>query len=256
MQTISSSKSLIYFDQNRNGSNIINNGSEDIRLLLKPHYYNVFNNIAVALGGGVEYFSKFIPVWQNVIRQEVELAKNTIRKYIGDTARYESDDINKVIHKFRGNLGEILAEYLFSNGEISYCQFGTYEPADPNNEEFVDATAVSKVTELLMGIQIKNYKEDLVSRETFVKACCMSDLYARESIEDEAAKLEYLSTPHQIIFSFTDARDNLKERYVKSVIFFGPKDIEKLKLQGDIKHNIKPKSLYFKKIAEEINKVD
>lgn len=255
MKTISSSKSLIYFDQNRNSSNIFGNGVEDIRLLLKQHYYNVFYNLYILFSEGPR--NKFIPAWQKVIDDEIFLVENTIKKYIGDMVDYDEKDIDDIIkrvtNKFRGNLGEILVEYLAVNGELDCCKGNTYVPVDPDNEEYTDATVISKVTRLPMGIQIKNYSKELISREIFDKARSTADKFVRKAIEDKNEKIEYLSSPHQVIISFTDARAMLEDDFNDSVIFLGPRAIEKIKLQGD--KRTKPKSLYFKEIAEEIDKV-
>lgn len=245
MNTISGPKSLILFEQNRNRSNIFSN-DQDPRLLLKEHYFNVFNNIAEKFSDGQRYGS-FVKIWYSIVDAECVAVYDTMESYTGDVA-----SINLVVNKFRGNLGEIFAEKIFKSGKIALVDAEHYDTVDPNNERFLDATGINSNTGLPMGIQVKNYKfGNNVSGEIFCKAAAEAGLAIFDGDISQNDLSEYTSMPHEMIFSFTDVvYDLLKEQYKNTVIFFGPRDIDKLGLQGN--KDIIPNARFFRQIADEI----
>lgn len=255
MKTINSEKSLVLFDQNRSSSNIhhINDGI-GTRLLLKTNYLNVFNTIAEELK--TKQYVSFVKLWHKVCDKACSTVRAKLRDLILNDYEDAETDIDKVVVKFRGNLGEIFAEAFFTNNLSQFVDGSSYEPVDPTNERFVDATSTSPIDNLPIGIQVKNYNVELVHIETFVKAAAEDCYWLRVDKkikpEDVAA---YLSSPHQVIFSFTDTRDLFKESHAAAVIFLGPWYIDSVNLQGNVKMQIPARWQFFKKIADEIRQM-
>ena len=256
MKTISSKKSLILFEQNRSSSNIHHiNDNIDIRLLLKENYANVFNLLAEELK--TKQYVSFVKLWHKICSNECKNVRTKLRQLILNDYEDAESDIDVVVKKFRGNLGEIFAEMFFTNNLSQYVDGSTYDVVDPTNERFIDATAVSTIDGLPVGIQIKNYDVSLVSKEIFDKAAAEDCYWLRidKKINDKDI-ITYLASPHQIVFSFTDALDLFKDSHTDVVIFLGPKYIDNIKLQGDIKMKIPARWQIFKKIADEILSVN
>lgn len=256
MKTISSNKSLILFDQNRSSSNIhhINEGI-GTRLLLKENYSNVFNVLAKSLKS-TQYIS-FVKLWHNVCNEECRAVREKLRKLIINDYEDASTDIEKVVMKFRGNLGEIFAEMFFTNHLSQFINGNDYQPVDPNNERFIDATSTSLVDGLPIGIQVKNYDVELVHIETFYKSAaedCYWLRYDKKIAEKDITT--YLSSPHQVIFSFTDTRDLFKTSHKDVVMFLGPQFIDNAKLHGDPKMKIPARWKLFADVADEMSKVN
>lgn len=256
MKTISSDKSLVLFDQNRSSSNIhhINDGI-GTKLLLKDNYFNVFNTLAEELK--TKQYVSFVKLWHKVCDKECSIVKAKLRALILNDYEDAEPDIEAVVKKFRGNLGEIFAEMFFTNNMFQLVDGSSYEPVDPTNERFIDATSVSTADGLPIGIQVKNYNVELVKKETFDKAAAEDSYWLRV---DKKIKPEdfsaYLSSPHQLILSFTDTQSLFKTSHADVVMFLGPKDIDNAKIQGDIKHKFPSKWQLFKKIADEISLVE
>lgn len=257
MQTISSANSLILFKNNRNKSNIFINNGQNIELILKENYENVFRNIENDLKSNKEYVS-FVKLWHKHCNIECKNVFRKIKKLIKEKHNANEpnidDQINLITYKFRGNLGEIFAEAFFKNGLANeICDGTTYAPVDPNKERYVDADAMSNSTGLQMGIQIKNYNDELVAKKVFDKAGTEDSLRIRtDKFLNKEDKLTYISSPHQIILSFTDALDLFIDTYKDIVVFLGPRYIDSKNLQGNLKLRIPPKIFFFKKIADEI----
>ena len=247
MQTISSSKSLIFWSQNINGSNIT---SVKNNLFLKDYYLNVFNELKTRTSiDGIKI--KFLNMWHYIINDECEKLNNTL---LGIGAN--KNNIQLVINKFRGNLGEILAEKLFLYFGRSFGVVpSSYKPVDPTNEEFIDAQGSCPTDNLPIGIQIKNYasynnaKANCVNRETFIKSMAMSNHWIQnKKIIDSEKLIQFCSMPRQIIFSFTDVADTRAlTDYAGSIRFIGPKEIKKLDLEN------KNNSYIFDEIFTEIS---
>ena len=250
MKTISSQKSLILFDQNRSDSNIYAlDGVDDIRLFVKPFYESLFATLAENLKAN--QYTSFVKHWRRTC--DVKCAELLAK--IENLA--PKDDAEKVMMKFRGNCGEILAEAFFKGGLASeYIDGSTYVPVDPSNERFVDADVKSAADGLPVGVQVKNYGNALVKGEIFNKAAAedMFRLRIDGMVPPEDIVL-YLSSPRQIIFSFTPAEKFLVENNSKVVLFLGPDFIDRKKLHGDVSKNVPAKWRMFKQIAEEIKEV-
>ena len=257
MNTISGNNSLILSEHTINRSNIF--GID--RLFFKDNYFNVFNSIANKFSSGKVY-GKFTAVWHEVCMAECNAVKNKVAEYIKQLNQDKLDKadeelVNRVVVKFRGNLGEIFAEAFIREGYMSkLCKASVYNTVDPNNEEYVDAESISASDGLPVGIQIKNYNKfaldsiDTCSIFNKASVSALRQIHQLKSIEDTQM---YLKQPHQIIFSFTElGSDFIVERYLKDVIFFGPKDIDSVYLQGNIKKNINANWLFFKTVADEI----
>ena len=256
MKTISSKKSLVLFDQNRSSSNIhhINEGV-GTRLLLKENYSNVFNALAESLKS-TQYVS-FVKLWHKVCNEECKAIREKLRKLIINDYEDASSDIEKVVMKFRGNLGEIFAEMFFTNHLSQFVNGDEYQPVDPDNERFIDATSISSIDGLPIGIQVKNYDVEFVHKETFDKSAAEDCYWLR--VDKKIAEKDiaaYLSSPHQVIFSFTDARDLFKTSHADVVMFLGPQYIDKAKLHGDPNMKIPARWKLFKNIVDEISKVN
>ena len=255
MKTISSDKSLILFEQNRSTSNIhhINDGV-GTKFLLKENYFNVFNTLVEELK--TKQYMSFVKLWHKVCDKECNAVRTKLRDLILHDYEDAESDINKVVMKFRGNLGEIFAEAFFTNNLSQFVDGSSYEPVDPTNERFIDAISTSTVDGLPIGIQVKNYNAELVHKETFDKAAAEDCYWLRV---DKKIKFEdvatYLSSPHQVIFSFTDTQELFKESHAAVIIFLGPWYIDSVNLQGNVKMKIPARWQLFKKIADEIEQV-
>lgn len=255
MKTVSSEKSLVLFDQNRSSSNIhhVNEGI-GTRLLLKENYANVFNTLSESLKSA-QYVS-FVKLWRNVCNEECGAVKEKLKKLIMNDYEDAAPDIERVVMKFRGNLGEIFAELFFTNRLSQFVDGDDYRPVDPGNERFIDATSTSPIDGLPIGIQVKNYDVELVHKETFDKSAAEDCYWLRIDRKIEKKDIEtYLSSPHQVIFSFTDAKDLFKTSHADVVMFLGPQYIDKARLHGDYKMKIPSRWKLFKDVADEISKV-
>lgn len=239
-------------------------------LFLKENYVSVFKGIADEFSNGIPRFS-LVELWNEKIELELETIKNKIEKSIDDGEANRNELLEKIyvgdkptfkyrriLNKFRGNCGEIFAEAFFKAGYMAkYCIPSSYSPVDPSNERFIDASGLSPIDELPIGIQVKNYKENnLIAHEVFKKAAAEDDLWLRHDHKIPEDKIHlFLKSPHQFLFSFSYARDILRENYREVVVLIGPNEIDSVGLQGDKIKAIPGNSLFFQKIANEINLV-
>lgn len=256
MITISSELSLIYFDQNVNGTNLICEDGENIKLLLKDTYIHFFENIANDLK--TKTFGKFTKCWIGNMEKIIPEVDQVINDFTAHhNIKFDKDDVDRIHNKFRGNVAEILLEKLIIEKRLPFVD-GDYIPVDPTRERYSDGQSTHTNTGLPVDFQVKNYSEGYkVKRETFVKCSDTTDehIHGPEAIIPRDRILDYLDTPHQVIFSLTDAEDLLKEQYLGRVYFFGPKEIDALGIQGNAKQNIKGLYRWFEKIVEEIKTV-
>jgi len=253
MQTVSGQKSLILFDQNRSDSNVYSfDGVDDIRLFIKPHYENLFVGLAEELK--TKQYTSFVKLWHKLCDSECKALRDKLAAALPDKNK---DGADRVTAKFRGNCGEIFAEAFFLNGLASeYVNGSTYRPVDPTNERFVDADVKSVIDGLPMGVQVKNYDSVLVKGEIFNKAAAEDMFRLRnDSLVQPEDFVAYLSSPRQIIFSFTPAEKFLIESNSKIVLFLGPDFIDRKKLHGDVSKNVPARWRMFELIAEEIKEV-
>lgn len=250
MLTITNKYSLIHFNQNRNGSNIYGNSGENIDWILKPIYQKFFENITLKLQNKITGFIK--NVWQKECDKTLEEVHDVLSNYfqrynipIDETAE---NNFKLVMMKVRGNLGEIFAEFFFTHYGYDYnCNSNKYIPIDPTNEDYTDAETENFSTGLPLNIQIKNYAHEPISREIFDKCCAMmvQRIHGSKAIISEERKLDYISNSHQMIFSFTDVKDQRLLNDYDLVTFLGPNIIDS--------KTYYPK--FFQDIAEEISKL-
>lgn len=248
MQTISSENSLLTWKHTngwgKHGANLQGVVSEDF---LKADYLNVFQRLQ-EYAKSESNKMEFIKAWQIVC----EDACTAVKEKLHSITNSANSDI--IVLKFRGNLGEIMAEKILNLlGSVMDIQSGSYKTVDPENEMFIDAQAVHIADELPIGIQVKNYsvhpgRINPVSWEIFAKSMAMTTYWLQDSKLIKAEDYEkFLSIPRQYIFSFTPVSyDIIATNYKHSVRFIGPDEIEKL--------GLKNKAYLFKQIVDEIEK--
>ena len=157
--------------------------------------------------------------------------------------------------KFKGNCGEIFAEWYFRYGDCSMIEQNTYTTVDPNNENFTDASAISSEDEYPIGIQIKNWVNE-ISFEVFTKAVAqITQTVIQMKTKDPNFDTNKIMKPdscRQIVFSTTariwnramDVDGWLKTGLIE---FIGPDTIDKYLLSFT-------KEKFTKQITEKIIK--
>ena len=137
--------------------------------------------------------------------------------------------------KFNGNCGEIFAEWYFRYGDCSIIEQSTYTTVDPNNENFTDASAESSEDSYPIGIQIKNWVNE-ISFDVFEKASAqITQTGMQMKIQDPNFDWNSFMKPdscRQIVFSMTnriwnkamDVNGWLKTGLIE---FIGPEQIDK-----------------------------
>ena len=241
---------LVAWKRNENTSNIYVSAIGGDEMFLKPYYVSVFKECANMLKN-----TKANSFVENVWQPICDDACKSVHKAVSDACRSNGIDVDissieRVVNKFRGNLGEILVEMLADNGLLDYIKPGTYDPVDPTKEEFFDATA--KRNGMLVGIQVKNYsKFNKVGLEVFLKAAAQSDLWMRR---DKMPNLD-LTSPCQYIISTSEAESCLAERFNGSVVFLGPKWLDSKRITGSSKTKESAKWMMFAEVAEFVEKI-
>ena len=241
---------LVAWKRNENTSNIYVSAIGGDEMFLKPYYVSVFKECANMLKN-----TKANSFVENVWQPICDDACKSVHKAVSDACRSNGIDVDissieRVVNKFRGNLGEILVEMLADNGLLDFIKPGTYDPVDPTREEFFDATA--KRNGMLVGIQVKNYsKFNKVSLEVFLKAAAQSDLWMRR---DKMPNLD-LTSPCQYIISTSEAESCLAERFNGSVVFLGPKWLDSKRITGSSKTKESAKWMMFAEVAEFVEKI-
>ena len=236
---------LVSWKRNENMSNIYASAVGGDEMFLKPHYAAVFEDCANLLKN-VKVNSFVENVWQPIC----DGACSDVRTAVSRVANADISAIDRVVAKFRGNLGEMLVEMLAENGLLDFIKPGTYDPVDPTREEFFDATA--KRNGMLVGIQVKNYsKFNKVGLEVFLKAAAQSDLWMRR---DKMPNLD-LTSPCQYIISTSEAESCLAERFNGSVVFLGPKWLDSKRITGSSKTKESAKWMMFAEVAEFVEKI-
>ena len=241
---------LVAWKRNENTSNIYVSAIGGDEMFLKPYYVSVFKECANTLKN-----TKANSFVENVWQPICDDACRSVHKAVSDACRSNGIDadissIERVVNKFRGNLGEILVEMLADNGLLDFIKPGTYDPVDPTREEFFDATA--KRNGMLVGIQVKNYsKFNKVGLEVFLKAAAQSDLWMRR---DKMPNLD-VTSPCQYIISTSEAESCLAERFNGSVVFLGPKWLDSKRITGSSKTKESAKWMMFAEVAEFVEKI-
>ena len=236
---------LVSWKRNENMSNIYASAVGGDEMFLKPHYAAVFEDCANLLKNAK--VNSFVEnVWQPIC----DSACNDVRTAVSRVANVDISAIDRVVAKFRGNLGEMLVEMLAENGLLDFIKPGTYDPVDPTREEFFDATA--KRNGMLVGIQVKNYsKFNKVGLEVFLKAAAQSDLWLRR---DQIPNLD-MTSPCQYVISTSEASLGLEERFKGSVVFLGPKWLDSKRITGSTKTKESAKWMMFAEVANAVNKI-
>ena len=234
---------LVSWKRNENMSNIYASAVGGDEMFLKPHYAAVFEDCANLLKNAK--VNSFVEnVWQPIC----DGACSDVRTAVSRVANVDISAIDRVVAKFRGNLGEMLVEMLAENGLLDFIKPGTYDPVDPTREEFFDATA--KRNGMLVGIQVKNYsKFNKVGLEVFLKAAAQSDLWLRR---DQIPNLD-MTSPCQYIISTSEAESCLDDRFKGSVVFLGPKWLDGKRITGSTKTKESAKWMMFADVAEAVN---
>ena len=236
---------LVSWKRNENMSNIYVSTVGGDEMFLKPHYAAVFEDCANLLKNAK--VNSFVEnVWQPIC----DGACNDVRTAVSRVANVDISAIDRVVAKFRGNLGEMLVEMLAENGLLDFIKPGTYDPVDPTREEFFDATA--KHNGMLVGIQVKNYsKFNKVGLEVFLKAAAQSDLWLRR---DQIPNLD-MTSPCQYVISTSEASLGLEERFKGSVVFLGPKWLDSKRITGSTKTKESAKWMMFAEVANAVNEI-
>lgn len=137
--------------------------------------------------------------------------------------------------KFKGNCGEIFAEWFFRYGDCSLIEQDTYTTVDPDNENFTDASADSSEDGFPVGIQVKNWSSE-VSFDVFKSACAQITQTAMSmKMKDPKFDMDAYMRPdscRQVVFSMTprvwnkamDMGDWLRTGLIE---FIGPTEIDK-----------------------------
>ena len=240
---------LVSWKRNENMSNIYASAVGGDEMFLKPHYAAVFEDCANLLKSAK--VNSFVEnVWQPIC----DGACSDVRTAVSRVANADISAIDRVVAKFRGNLGEMLVEMLAENGMLDFIKFGTYEPVDPTREEFFDATA--KRNGMLVGIQVKNYsKFNKVGVEVFLKAAAQSDLWLRRDEMCKSCLEDFTSSPCQYVISTSEASLGLEERFKGSVVFLGPKWLDSKRITGSTKTKESAKWMMFAEVANAVNKL-
>ena len=240
---------LVSWKRNENMSNIYVSAVGGDEMFLKPYYAAVFEDCANLLKNAK--VNSFVEnVWQPIC----DGACSDVRTAVSRVANADISAIDRVVAKFRGNLGEMLVEMLAENGLLDFIKPGTYDPVDPTREEFFDATA--KRNGMLVGIQVKNYsKFNKVGLEVFLKAAAQSDLWLRRDEMCKSCLEEFTSSPCQYVISTSEASLGLEERFKGSVVFLGPKWLDSKRITGSTKTKESAKWMMFAEVANAVNKI-
>ena len=240
---------LVSWKRNENMSNIYASAVGGDEMFLKPYYAAVFEDCANLLKNAK--VNSFVEnVWQPIC----DSACSDVRTAVSRVANVDISAIDRVVAKFRGNLGEMLVEMLAENGLLDFIKPGTYDPVDPTREEFFDATA--KRNGMLVGIQVKNYsKFNKVGLEVFLKAAAQSDLWLRRDEMCKSCLEDFVSSPCQYVISTSEASLGLEERFKGSVVFLGPKWLDSKRITGSTKTKESAKWMMFAEVANAVNKL-
>lgn len=186
-----------------------------------------------------------------LIEWDYPLHKNTIKNFCGEWTKFNIDFQNYFSSvfrnlvdtdeqcfncwlKFKGNCGEIFAEWFFRYGDSHLIEPETYSTIDPNNEDYSDAKAISSEDVYPIQIQIKNWVNKIDS-EVFEKAGFQMVITA-ENLKNQDKNFSYddyykTGNVRQIVFSTTNriwskAFDIDKILEKGHILFLGPDEID------------------------------
>ena len=172
MNTVTSDKNLIVWDQNRNGSNIYVSSLNGNKFFLKEHYVNVFKQIANQLHEKQK--TKFLKIWITACNKEIKTAKKRLipmgvpekNLKLGnalDSDAYNFDEADKEIAHDQNGLAVKVKDNII---DIEIVKFPrnitkkfTLKLSDPKLKIFLEA-AVKKdfwlITNQELDIKFKN----------------------------------------------------------------------------------------------------
>lgn len=232
METIDSSyKSLITFAHSgKRGTNLDDTPIRNTTLkkLYKEFFtqlvnwkFPVHNNkfIKNFCGEWVKFNNKFKTTFENKFRKLVDTDEQCFNCWI----------------KFKGNCGEIFAEWFFRYGDCSMIEQSTYTTVDPNNENFTDASAESSEDSYPIGIQIKNWVNEITFDVFKAAGAQITQTAMKMKIQDPNFDLNAFMKPdscRQIVFSITNRIWNKAmdvDGWLKTglIEFIGPEQIDK-----------------------------
>lgn len=247
---------LVAWKRNENMSNIYVSAIGGDEMFLKNYYTTVFEDCANILKN-VKASSFVENVWLPVCDSACRSVHIALLEALNGNGCFVESSIDRVVTKFRGNLGEMLVEMLAENGILDFLKPGTYVPVDPAKEEFFDATGTRNG--LSVGIQVKNYsKFHKVGLEVFLKAAAQSDLWLRRDDicgTDKSRLPEFVDSPCQYVISTAEAEPGLEQMFRGSVVFLGPKWLDSKRLTGSAKTKESAKWSMFAEVAEMVNKM-
>ena len=148
MKTLTGDNSLLLWKQNRNNTNILQPiGDTTYDEFVKHLIYDFFKDLRKSFEKGNKY--SFCKEWQKVSEKHWKIMRNKCVSFFKTETK---DVIDKVVSKIKGNIGEIFAELFFTNcGGMKWIVPSSYEPVDPTNERFIDASALDPFT----GIKLR-----------------------------------------------------------------------------------------------------
>ena len=220
MKTLTGKHSLLLWKQNSNMTNILLSVS-DVTAddFVKSHIKTFFEELKHRFETKKAY--SFCYEWQKLS----ETFYNDLAKEIKDFFKCDDFSAERVSNKVRGNIGEIFAELFFTNCGNKWFASATYEPVDPTNERFTDASAMDILGKVKCGIQVKNYTGEIPSK-VFWKASFEDDLAIRKLSAD--LREFYLKKKRQFIFSFTEEKFSPNTEDYKLVVeMIGPEEIDR-----------------------------
>lgn len=220
MKTLTGKHSLLLWKQNSNMTNILLAVS-DVTAddFIKSYIKMFFEELKHRFETKKAY--SFCYEWQKLS----EVFYKGLVKEIKSFFKCDDFSAKRVSDKVRGNIGEIFAELFFTNCGNKWFLSTTYEPVDPTNERFIDASAMDLLGKVKCGIQVKNYTGEIPS-EVFWKAG-VEDRIAIATTPVELLEF-YLKKKRQFIFSFTEEKFSPNmEAYKLYVDVIGPKEIDK-----------------------------
>lgn len=220
MKTLTGKHSLLLWKQNSNMTNILlAAGDETGDDFIKSHIKAFFEELKHRFETKKAY--SFCYEWQKLNKTFYK----GLAKEIKDFFKCDDFSAERVANKVRGNIGEIFAELFFTNCGNKWFASATYEPVDPTNERFTDASAMDILGKVKCGIQVKNYTGKIPS-DVFKNAITE---FGFAMIDLSAELFEfYRSKQRQFIFSFTEAEFSPNMEAYKSIVeFIGPEEIDR-----------------------------
>ena len=220
MKTLTGKHSLLLWKQNSNMTNILlAAGDETGDDFIKSHIKVFFEELKHRFETKKAY--SFCYEWQKLNKTFYK----GLAKEIKDFFKCDDFSAERVANKVKGNIGEIFAELFFINCGNKWFLSSTYEPVDPTNERFTDASAMDILGKVKCGIQVKNYTGEIPS-DVFKNAIA-EFAFAMVNLPIELLEF-YRNKKRQFIFSFTKEKFSPNMEAYKSIVeFIGPREIDR-----------------------------